>query len=532
MEHKLLTTVLISNQGRWRVFKNNKIVFALTLMALFAANAHAEIGYPDILKSLTANKKNVVSEVPETNALNRADNLEQARLILNKLSYANLNNTESASLNQNQIFNLIKQRQITFVVVPGVLGEFIDTRAFEEIFSRNSSFKQQWKKISDNAGATDTRFNLEKIAQQNEKLSDLINAASVDDSKGQPFFKLIILKTPMGSLESVGSNVGKAQIFNKRLEQYFELTQDKNIVLLGYSRGTPLALEMVVQAEKNRLNYLNNVKAVVSYAGVVMGSSLADVTDDSRTESGRLLIAAKKLQNDLQYSRTLFDRPTKFAENSATVAKFLYALNANSKFDPDAFLSNARSGDFKTVAALIAKMTAELSITTLYDFNGHVARIKLFIGEVIKAVEGLKTKSMLSWWQSNSLPKKIQYLSLAAAMVDPAKNALEKSIFDSNNGYIDSLDDKSLLENKRAYEKLTGVALNDSQVAVHQSLFLPAVISNLNSANSDLSIKTLGLLETHHWGVSLQVVNKMKDGRLNPFPREKVLLALAAYLNQ
>ncbi len=79
---------------------------------------------------------------------------------------------------------------------------------------------------------------------------------------------------------------------------------------------------------------------------------------------------------------------------------------------------------------------------------------------------------------------------------------------------------------------MTGVSLNDSQVAVYQSLFLPEVIKNLNPQNAGLSMESLGLLETHHWGVALQVVNKMKDGRKNPFPRERVLLALAAYLNQ
>lgn len=511
-------------------------------MAVFAATANAEVSYPEILKLLTSNKKNIVSAVPEINALNRTDSLEQARQILSKASYekmysseyssANLNNSTDSSLNQNQILNLIKQRQITFVIVPGLLSEFIDTRAFEEIFARSSSFKLQWQNIADSAKATDKRFDLEKDSEQAEKLSDLINAASVDDSKGQALFKLIILKTHIGSLESIGDNVDKAQIFNRRLQKYFDLTQDKNMVLMGYSRGTPLALEMVVQAERNHLSYLNNVRALVSYAGVVSGSALADVTDDTNTESGRLLIAAKKLQNDLQFSQMLLDRPVKFSENSAAVAKFLYALNSNSKFDPKAFLSNARAGDFKTVAALIAKMATELGVTSIYDFNGHVARIKLFIGEAIKSVEGLKAKSMLNWWQSNTLPKNIQYLSLVAAMVDPDKNTLEKSIFDSRSGYSDSLDDKSLLENKRTYEKLTGVALNDSQVALHQSLFLPGVMASLNSANAGLTVKALGLLETHHWGVSLQVVNKMKDGRVNPFPREKVLLALAAYLNQ
>lgn len=513
------------------MIKINKVRLAFLILLLIAFNARAEISYPELLRSLTLNKKNIVSEIPELKLLNNSDTLEKAREILLKASYYDLLNTP-ANVNQNQVLSLVKQRQITFVIVPGVLGEFIETRAFEELFARNSTFKMQWQKLSDGANASDSRFNLESNSVKAEKLSNLINAASLDDSSGQPLFKIIILKTHMGSLESVGSNVEKAKIFNRRLQKYMNLTQDRNLVMLGYSRGTPLALEMVVQAERERLSYLARVKAVVSYAGVVMGSSLADVTDDKASESGKMMTAAIALKNDLQLSQSMMDRPIKFAENSAAVAKFLFVLNTNSKFDPDAFLNSARSGDFKTVAALIARMSAELGVTSFYDFNGHVARVKLFIGEILKAVDGLKTKSMLAWWQANSLPKGIQYLSLAAAMADPSKNVHENGVFYSFDGYIDSLDDRSLLENKRAYEKLTGVSLNDSQVAVHQSLFLPNIISKLNPANSGLSIKALAILETHHWGVSLQVVNKMKDGRLNPFPREKALLALAAYLNQ
>lgn len=512
------------------MIKINKIRLAILVLVLFAVKAKADSSFTDILKSLTLDKKNIVSEIPELRSLMAADTLEKARQLLSQSSYSHLAIDNSGSLDQNQIINLIRQRQITFVIVPGVLGEFIDTRAFEEVFAKESSFKTQWIKLSE--GSTDQRYNLEANGEKSEKLSDLINAGSIDGIDGKPLLKLVILKTFIGSLESVGSNVDKAIIFNRRLQKYFNLTQDKNIVMIGYSRGTPLALEMIVQAEKNRLTYLSRVKAVVSYAGVVMGSTLADVTDDLASESGKLMLAAKRFQNELQFSQSLLDRPAKFAENTATLARFIYSLNVNSKFDPEAFLTNARSGDFKSVAALIAKVSTELGVTSVTDFNGHVTRVKFFIGEVLKAVDGLKTNSMTAWWQSNKLPKNIKYFSLAAAMVDPEKNPLERAIFDSHEGYIDSLDDKSLLENKRTYEKLTGVALNDSQVAVHQSLFLPAVISKLNPQNANLEIKGLALLETHHWGVSLQVVNKMKDGRMNPFPREKALLALAAFLNQ
>lgn len=500
----------------------------LFILAMMAVKAYGEVSYVELLKASTASKNNIVSEIPEIGALNAATTMEQARMIMAGKSYAHIRSTEKSVVNINDVIGLASKRQLTFVIVPGVLGEFIDTRAFEEVFSRDSLFKRRWQALGDRV--VDQRFDLEKNTIRNERLSNLISAASIDN--GNEMIKVIILKTFLGSMESVGSNVEKAQIFNRRLQKYVDLTGDRDIVLLGYSRGTPLALEMITQAQKNGLGYLRNVKAVVSYAGVVMGSALADVTGDMNTESGKLLDAAKKYRDSLVLSDGILDRPAKASQNAAALAAFVGTLAANSKFDANAFLNNTRSGDFKTVAALIVKMTTELGLGSLYDFNGHVLRVKTFINEVIQAVEGLKSSNMQAWWRTHSLPRHIQYLSLAAAMVDPARNAQEKNIYDAREGYSDSLDDASLLENMRTYEKLTGVALNDSQVAVHQSLFLPNVIASLNKHNAGLNIKSLGLLQTHHWGVSLQVVNKMKDGRTNPFPREKVLISLAAYLNQ
>lgn len=517
------------------MFNKNQLlsVASFVVSTALAVTSHSETSFPEILKSLTSDHKNIVTDIPELTALNQTESIEQARALLaNKTISDAVSIMNSAAFDQKQILNLIREKQITFVIVPGVLGEFINTRAFEEIFSRASTYKNTWNSLVRLSNATDERFDLQKNGLKTELLSDLVNAASIDDANGRPLIKVVILKTFLGSLESVGSNAEQAKIFNRRLEKYVKLSQDKNLVLLGYSRGTPLALEMLVQAKAEKLSYLKSVKTLVSYAGVVMGSTLADVTEDENSESGRLYKAAMLLYNSLKLSKTMLDRPMRMADNSAAISKFMFALGTNSKFDPEAFLSNTRSGDFKTVAALIAQVTTQLGLSSLYDFNGHVERVKLFIKKVITAADELKTSSRTAWWKSNTLPKDIQYYSIAAAMVDPDKGSLEKSIFESLEGYSNSLDDKSLLANMRSYEKLTGVSLNDSQVAVHQSLFLPGLISKLNPMNMGLKVKALGLLETHHWGVSLQVVNKMKDGRLNPFPREKVLLALAAYLNQ
>lgn len=513
------------------MFNLNKVCTLALAVLMVSTQAQAEVSFVDILKSLTPNKKNVVAEVPELSQLNQAKSVLEAQKVLqNKLLQPEMQT--NSLLNANQIKDLISQRTLTLVIVPGVLGEFIDTRAFEEVFKRTSAAKTNWERLVNQHKAKDQRFALESMSQKEESLLQLVNVASIDDAQGKPLVKLVILKTLLGSMESVGGNADKALIFNRRLQQYVNLTNDQNIILMGYSRGTPLALEMVANNQIQKFPYIARVKALVSYAGVISGSALADVTDDLSSESGRMKQGAVKLYNELQMSNSIFDRLEKRAHNTKAVSDFVLTIAKNSQFDPDAFLMNARSGDFKTIAALIAKVSSELGLKSLLDFNGHVSRTKHFIAEVLKAVDELKSKNREQWWKTHNLPKNIQYLSIAASMVDPDASALEKSIYSAREGYNDTLDDKSLIGNMRTYKKLTGVAMNDSQVALHQSLFLPEIMASLNANNSGLSVKALGVLQTHHWGVSLETVNKMKDGRLNPFPREKVLLALAAYLNQ
>jgi hypothetical protein len=510
--------------------KINKFRLLVFILLFTALKARAEVSFVDILKTLTEGKSNIVTEIPVVDQLLQAKSIAEAQQALKNQT---LKNTEKSSdITTQQVGDLIRSRTLTVLIVPGVLGEFIDTRAFEEVFARNSTAKKEWAHLMVKTKAKDERFILQNMAKSPIGLGELVNVASIDDSQGKPLLKLVILKTLLGSMESVGTNKEKAAIFNRRVQKYVDISKDENIVMLGYSRGTPLALEMVVQAQRQNLGYLPKVKALVSYAGVVSGSALADVTNDLNTESGRLLAAAKKMRNSLQFSESIWDRPGKRAHNAKALADFGYALAQNSTFDPEAFLNTARSGDFKTVAALIVKVTAELGLKSLYDFNGHVTRVQHFIDQVIAAVEELRSESRENWWKQNTLPNHIQYISLPASMVDPESSPEDKAIFSAGEGYSNSLDDQSLIGNMRSYKQITGVALNDSQVAVHQSMFLPNVISTLNPANANLQIKALGVLQTHHWGVSLQVVNVMKDGRLNPFPREKVLLSLAAYLNQ
>jgi len=514
--------------------KSTVLLQIIVLLAV-TINAKAEMRFADMMMTLSGQKEFVVAEVPDRAALLNVKTMEEASSIGRSQTYAKMLSHDAmqrSSADLNQIMQLVQKKKTTIVIVPGLFGEFIETRAFEEVFARNSSEKTKWQKMVQNKMMVDDQYNLEKDAFQKARLADLIDVASIDDKKGNALLKLVILKTATGSLESIGSGEEKAQIFNRRLQMFINLNKEENVVLLGYSRGTPLALEMIAQAQEKKMPYLSKVKAVVAYAGVILGSSLADVTDDPNSASGRQFVAVKKLLADLQTSDSVFDRTWKGPQNAFAIGEFFASLARTSDFDPNSFLNTARSGDFQSASMLIAKILRDLTAMSVTDFNGHVVRVRKFVSSILASVEDLKTKNRINWFKTHTLPKNLKYFSISAAMVDPAKSLQEKKIFEKNIGYNATLDDESLQGNRRAYEKATGFAMNDSQVAIHQSTFLPKLIESLNPQNANLNTEALALMQTHHWGVSLRTVNVMRDGRVNPFPRENALLALTAYLNQ
>jgi hypothetical protein len=518
--------------------KNTSLFLICLSLVSFSASstfAVAKIGLPAILQRLTPEKNYIAAEVPQLAKLNAASSLEAAAQIVREMKYSEIAVQPKAPAlpaDAATFDALIRKRQLTFVIVPGLLGEFIKTRAFEEVFSRPSSYQQTWQNLAQKSGLTDPRLDLENFAYENRPIGEMIDAASIDDKNGKPLIKLIILTTRMGSLESVGDNVKQAEVFNRRLEKYVQISKDQNLVLLGYSRGTPLALEMITQAQKKNLSYLARVKGLVSHAGVIMGSSLADLTADENTDSGRLFAGARELSDSLQYSHDPLLHAVKYAENSAAIAKFVGLVALNTKPNFLSTLKTIRNGDFRAISTLILGIIDQLKLMMVTDFNGHVSRVKMLINEILISVEQLRTTSSKQWWAQHDLPKNINYYSVSAVMVDKDRGGIEQTVYEAHEGYNDTLDDDGLLDNKRTYEQATGIALNDSQVAIHQSQFLSGVIAGLNPHNQNLNFQSLGILQTHHWGVSLQAVNAESDGRVSPFPREKILMALAIYLNQ
>jgi pimeloyl-ACP methyl ester carboxylesterase len=432
----------------------------------------------------------------------------------------------------------LRKEPITMVIVPGIFGEFIPTRGFEDVLMQPSQEREQFKAAVEkaakagDANAKDSRFSITALENKDVSLNDVINVGSLKGKDGKTLARVVLLYTDFMSLESLGDLKIHAEKFNRRLSKYLALTGKQKIALVGYSRGTTLALEMLAQAKEQNLPYLSSVKGMIGLGGVIWGSALADDTQNEKSIMTSLVSEVQSLRNNVNpdsRTQTLLAW-TKFA---AKVAFILPKMNNKANAPKASDLKNAQvptSLDTKSILTLVKTAWTSLGLSKpISDFGNNVRRFQSVVDAALSGVDSLTSKSRQAWWSTRTLPKSVTYYSMTAAMANPEANDLEKSIFDGAFGYSKrSYDDLMLLQNRLDYESLGKISLNDSQVSVAQAMFLPEAAAALNPANSGLKTQMLGTLGTHHWGLALRIVNAMKDGRTNPFPREALLKALAA----
>ena len=530
------------------------VIAATLAIPFFAGQVRAEdeqrpaLQFHEILRStlpsamLAPEALSTLHMLPDQKILNarHASTIEGAIDDVKQTNLLNLvRETESrqgtASLDADAI---LRKEPITMVIIPGIFGEFIPTRAFEEVLAKESPDRRSFRtrvaaaREAGNPIGSDSTFDINALANKEVPLSEVVNVGNINDKDGKPLIRVVLMYTNFMSLESLGNQKEYAKIFNRRLSKYIALTGRQNIALVGYSRGTGLALEMLAQAREQNLPYLANVKGMVSLGGVIWGSALADDAASTSTATGSLLGAVSELEKNLD--------PSSVVKTTAAWAKFAWTAKSsisgltkhadapNAKDLKNALVpTNIDPGSIKTLLqTAFFKLGLNHPVT---EFANNVRRFHSLVGAVLSGVKSLTTADRLNWWKTHEVPQNLTYYSITAAMPNPERSPLEMQIFNDNIGYSHrSYDDLMLLQNHMDYEHLDGLSLNDSQVGVPQAMFLPDAIANENPANAGLKTQMLGTLGTHHWGLALKIVNAMKDGRENPFPREAVLKALAA----
>lgn len=485
------------------------------------------------------------------NAL-KARTLDEALEAQKGGSLTTLKAAEATSPKVEQAKLSLQGKRLTVVMVPGVFAEFIKNRAMEEVFERPSHARDAFKEIvakakaANNANAVDYIHKVKKFdpAKPEEELRDDVDLDEVIhvgelEARGA-HVRVLLLNTPFGTAESLGDASVRAEMFVRRLEKFLELTgKEQPLAFVGYSRGTILGLEMLAQGKAKGRWWVKNVRAMVSLSGVVLGSTLADdATKGDRSPIRKLLEGVKRTADSL----------VKFPENSSMVEKTKIRLANDVKwaaFGVEALahvreltagqstienVKNLSKVDPRAPIGIFLQMWEELGLNKYNDdYSRNIDRFRHFVNELLASVHEIATDARVAWFSTHELPKNVTYYGLGAAMADPGANDLEKQLFANPFAYgSGSQDDVMLTQNRKDYVKLSnGLALNDSQVSVIQSSFPPGVIESLNPANARLKTRFLGVAGTHHWGMALREVNKMRAGQVNGFPREALLKAIS-----
>lgn len=446
--------------------------------------------------------------------------------------------------------------KLTMVVVPGVFAEFIKNRAFEEVFEKPSAAQDEFKAKVAEAGAKDAVPFTKDFAPGKSRadfatdlpLDQVMNVGEMDVNGKR--VKVVLLGTPFGSLESLGDSKDRATVFNRRLEKYLAITDQQNLAFVGYSRGTVTGLEMLAQAKAEGKPWVKNVKGMVSLSGVVWGSCLADDAihnpDSSLNKIIQDLLATSAALELIPENASRGETALIAARNAkrfagfsarAAAAKIKDSVRNGLSLPSIAAIKSMAQVDPTSIGGIVKSMVGQLGLDhPAADYNKNIERFRYFTGALLASTKELTSDARNEWWKTHEIPKNPTYYSIPAAMANPDGKdapALEKQLFQNPLSYGNgSYDDISLLGNRKEYERICGTKMNDSQVSVTQATFLPKVIEGLNSKNDDIKTKFLGVAGTHHWGMALREVNKMKGGQTNGFPREALLQSLAEQILQ
>jgi pimeloyl-ACP methyl ester carboxylesterase len=512
-----------------------------------ASDAHDAADFHELLRSGVSSEMSsdeklaLVHMLPDQDVLaaTEASSVEMAIALLKRSSLSKLvKETQSTSPSNGLIADdLLARHPLTIVLVPGIFGEFIPTRAFEEVLAQASVDRDAFKaKVADairnnDPNGQDLSYDFHQLKEKPLALNELVNVGTLKDKSGRAIAKVVLMFTPFMSLESMGTLTEHASMFNRRLSKYLALTGPQELAIVGYSRGTDLSLEMLAQAKAQNASWLPSVKAMISLGGVTWGSSLADDTENTSSANYQAIQEVKKLRNSID-PNDVHKTINAWATFGRAMIPIAPKMTSHPKMPESSSLkaSPLNSGvDAKSIVGLTKLLWAQFDLAhPIADFAPNVLRFQALIDAALDGVGQLTTRARTEWWASHAIPLSVKYYSITGAMANPEASDVDNLAFNTAIGYNKTYDDLSLLQNRLDYESLSGIALNDSQVSVAQAMILPNAAERLNPLNAGMKSAFLGTVGTHHWGLALRTVNAMKDGRTNPFPREALLKALAA----
>lgn len=477
-----------------------------------------------------------------------------------------------------KITSALKKKPITLVMIPGLASEFLGADIFSELLQKKyrakSHFFKSWvrtlkrtNKLSpnlfdDQLSLENTTLDKDGIGTQKRLITDLVDISGIP-GKNKDLVNVIIFKQPLFSTESITDLAKISKIYNRRLTKIFKLMgkTPENIVLLGYSRGAPIVLEMISQSRDQ--TWFSNLKGAVSLAGVLYGTEISDeyfcedmndpgIGDFSSSKACREFSLIRNFLNKLgltgaKKSPSFFNKIKveliKIRNRNAFFDFLKSYMALNPTFDPEAITKLLQSGSKfqeldpnKAIHMALAfglKTFGVSALTDQYDLN--LKKLKILVEKLINSVYQLSTRERLNWWKTSNLPNLgITYYSISSTMSNPANGKLESELMINPYSYNQNTFEFNFLRD--TYEGLLRVSncsLNDSQVTYQKSKFWPKLNQLLNPyyLNHPLQTRDLGIMGTDHWGLALSNFYPNTNGEISPFPRETLLLSIATAIS-
>ena len=458
-----------------------------------------------------------------------------------------ISNLDLYKLSQMQLFSYIddpekflrdRKEPITIVLIPGIFGEFIENRPFEEVLSNaGSSFHKEWQEKltgltkSQQAGKV---FNFKEMKVVEAPISELISVGSIDNTEGKALVKLIYLRPLFGSLETLGDIAGKRPIYQRRLSKVFDIIGlPEDIYLMGYSQGANVALDFLsdLAAKSELYPWAEKIKGVVSLGGVLFGSELSNMAKDSHELSYKLIARLSQLSDELEDNpHNWFKIPGVVSRNSLKWKDMLLFLNKIGASLPEPQpLPQSPNFELAGLYQLLVKIVTqnfELQYTSSYFKN--ISRFKFFIKEAKSAIFGMTSEDRLNWWRNHELPNWAKYYAISGSMPDPSNELGSSPLINHLSYGVQTADFRVLVPSYLDIFRRTAIKLNDSQVAIHQTLFWPKLHQQLNPKQQDYETHYLGVLGTHHWGFAFPIAFESNEHKDNPYPRSTILKSIAS----
>ncbi len=442
----------------------------------------------------------------------------------------------------------VPSKVITLLVIPGIFSEFIDTYAFHEVISRESSdLAKRWKIALETPGKDaskmDKTFEFESLKEIDAPISEFVKMGSIDDKNGKALVQVITLKSRSFSAESLGKPEENASTYIRRISKIFDLIgNQESVAIVGYSRGALVALELISQMEsrKTELPWADSIKAMVSVGGVLYGASLADAAFDPKDPLNGVLKRIEQLTSELELpdadikTREKLMMATRNTARWAKAGKDVLAMGLKFELHEGLGLEEMSSGLPQFEANLgflrmIAFDRFDFSDPSFSNYFLNIQKFKWILAKAIEGIDSLRTATRIEWWKNHTLPTRLHYFAIAGTMGDVSTK--EKGVWAETGNRIAyatrAIDYLALRLNYYELFRVSKNQLTDSQVSLDRSRFQPSLTSQLNPNQAAFPSHYLGVLGVDHWGMIFPYATATSGNIYSPFPRDLFAEALA-----